>query len=223
MSDVAAEKSRKVAEHAYVDAAGAKVAIEKATGISYALVANADKGVEKTEAFVYQIPGAVAGSPVTMLALFGGRTKATNESSSNRQNRAKGESEIDDRQAVADWFGELADGVWPADERTRGPRYDMDRLAEAAVTVYLAMGKKVKGGATALAERLRTDVPVYDSVRKNLDVVAEYARLTALAAKAKAPATTAAPDTSGLFEDDAPAGDQPEPQAETKANGRKGR
>lgn len=167
----------RLADHAFIGTDGKATSIDKATGISYTI-----KGTDK--AFTYQVPNATAGSPLTMLALFGARTKATNEASANRQAAAKGDSTDDDVAAISGWFSELKDGTWPADERVGGPRYDIPRLAQAMLAYLKANKKGFAGGVAAAEEKLRTDKAFYDAVRKEAGVLVHYQQLTAEADKA---------------------------------------
>lgn len=119
------DKTRKLADHDFIDAAGAVVdEQEKATGIQYKELASG--GV-----FPYQIPGAVAGSPQTMLALFGAKTLATNTASAAKQLRTKGEA-VETIPYITDRFAEITEGQWAvAGDGTRGPQIDVQALADA--------------------------------------------------------------------------------------------
>lgn len=134
---------RKVADHWLIDAAGTTVEKEEeATGIGYKLVDLPGKP------FIYQIPGAVAGSTITMQAVFGCKTLATNESSQVRHN-PKGEGTADEQlEAVRERFALMDSGVFV--DRTRdgvGVRIDLDMLSQASAEAAAA-----KGGTRTAAE-----------------------------------------------------------------------
>lgn len=136
---------RKVAEHELLDAAGAVVDNEEAaTGIRYTLLANG-------QAFDWQF----GKSPDAdrMLAIFGAKTLATNETSQARNN-AKGSASADEQiDAVRERFALLTTGKWV--DRTRegvGAKVDKDALAEAIVRVQIASGAKNKAGAVVTQE-----------------------------------------------------------------------
>lgn len=147
---VTAPVKQKVAEHALVNANGEVVEDEElATGISYKQVASGDT-------FVWQVPDAVPGSPATMLAIFGAKTLATNESSQIRNNPKGGGSDAEQMQAIRDRFGLIETGKWV--DRTRegvGARVDKDKLAEAIVSVLVADGKVPDDQAPAFIAKVR--------------------------------------------------------------------
>ncbi len=134
---------RKLADHAYVNAANAKVAIAEGTGIQYKSLADAWE-------FGWQIPGASAGSPQTMVALFGARTLSINETSAARQN------DQDQLAALNSRFGDLANGVWRehAEGAVRGPKFDKDILA---VCIVESLGDAAKGDAEYYRAKLGTE------------------------------------------------------------------
>ncbi len=124
-------------DHAYLNSAGAVVeSIEEATGISYKDVATGDT-------FTYQIPGAEAGKVVTMFAIFGAKTRATNAASAARQKRDRDASYLQsDVDYVTETFGETTDGTWAiAGEGARAPSYDDELLADVIVELIEASGK----------------------------------------------------------------------------------
>lgn len=136
---------RKVAEHDLIDAGGAVVdEEEKAQGIRYTLLAN-------NQAFEYQFGKSQDAD--RMLALFGAKTLATNETSQAR-NSAKGAASADEQiQSVRDRFALIATGQWV--DRTRegvGAKIDKDALAEAIVRVQIAAGSKTSDGELVTAE-----------------------------------------------------------------------
>lgn len=176
MTDVTAadtkRKVERVAEHAWLDAAGVQVKeIEKAAQISYRTKAD---GVAP---FVYNVAAAPA-EVLRMLALFGARTVATNSASANRN--AAEPTGVSDMDAVIARFAALTGDDWDNRESARGPRYNLDMLADAIVAVYADTGKKVK--RTMIAERLAGDEAFYAGMIANEAIKAKYAALKAVAA-----------------------------------------
>jgi len=169
---------RKVASHTLIDANGVKLpddqSEEHAWGIRYTLLAN-----NQSFDYVY------GKSPDMdrMLACFGAKTLATNETSQARNN-PKGEGTADEQiAAVRDRFAGLASGVWV--DRTRdgvGAKVDKDALAEALCRVFVASGKKtqadIDGGYKAtIRQKLEDDAGYARSARQNPAVSAEYAAI----------------------------------------------
>lgn len=163
----AKKKRDQVAEHDLIDAQGAEVDAEEAAfGIRYTLLANG-------QTFDYLF--GKSGDADRMLACFGAKTLATNETSQARNN-AKGAASPDEQiAAVRERFALLATGVWV--DRTRegvGAKLDPDALAQAIVDVLVAEGKLEAGkadatkverlariqGDTAWARKIRTYPPV---------------------------------------------------------------
>jgi hypothetical protein len=128
-------KRRTVADRQWIDSAGAETTDEtKATGFRYVLLGDgADKAarVASGVSFVYQI-GTEAGNPETMLAIFGGLTKAGNIVNT----QMNGEEPVTDSAAiiagVKSWFDDLDLGKW-GEERVGGigARFDKEKLADA--------------------------------------------------------------------------------------------
>lgn len=167
---------RKVAEHDLIDATGAVVETEElATGIRYTLLAN-------QQSFDWQ-SGLPAGQGATMVAVFGAKTLATNETSQAR-NSAKGAASADEQiQAVRDRFALIASGQWV--DRTRegvGAKVDKDALAEAICQVVVAEGKKsdaeIAGGYKAtIRQKLEDDAAYLRKARQVPAVSAAYAAI----------------------------------------------
>lgn len=134
----AAKKVKAVAKHELLDSASAICEKEEdAHGMRYTLLANG-------ETFDY-VCGANADAD-RMLAVFGAKTLATNETSQAR-NSAKGAASADEQiQAVRDRFATLATGVWVDRSREGGAKVDKDALAEAICQVQVGAGAKTKAG-----------------------------------------------------------------------------
>jgi hypothetical protein len=166
----------KRANHELLNAAGEVVENEEeATGIRYTLLAN-------NQSFDYQT-GLEAGKGSTMLAIFGAKTLATNETSAARNN-SKGAASADEQMdAVRERFAIIAEGKWV--DRTRegvGAKVDLDALAEAICRVLIAEGKStqadVDGGYKAkVRAKLDDDKTYARKARSYAPVAAAYAEL----------------------------------------------
>lgn len=159
--------TRKVADHGLIDAQGGKVEDEEsATGISYQVVGSA-------KPFTWQY-GANPDAD-RMLAIFGAKTLATNESSAAR-NRKEDPADADGQmEAVAERFALLATGKWV--DRTRegvGAKIDKDALAGAIVQVASAAGKTVD--YAVVRQKLEEDPVFVRATRQNAEIAAEYAK-----------------------------------------------
>jgi hypothetical protein len=166
------DKRTQVAKHEFLAADGTPTKdIHEATGIRYTDIASG-------ESFDYQIPGASAGAPVTMFAVFGAKTKATNEASQVRQALARGE-DVDGSQvdAIREVFGKISDGTWrePGEGRV-GAKVDRDSLAMAIVEFAGSLGKNPD--LTEIRQRLDDDLKFFRTARKDERISAIYARLT---------------------------------------------
>lgn len=166
---------RAVAKHELLDSAGAVVEEEEtATGIRYTLLANG-------QAFDWQYgqnPDADR-----MIAIFGAKTLATNESSAMR-NSTKGAATPDEQiDAVRERFALIQTGKWI--DRTRegvGAKIDLDALANAICNVMVAEGKyteaDVSGGKLAATrQKLDDDKAFARKARSHPPFAAEYAKL----------------------------------------------
>lgn len=121
---------RQVAKHSLLDAAGNIVEdMEAATGFRYLDIASG-------ETFDYQLKANT--DALRMLALFGGRTLATNEASAERQKDGDSKSQL---AAIADRFALIDTGVWVDRTREGGPRIDQAVLATAVLNVMIGSGK----------------------------------------------------------------------------------
>lgn len=139
---------RKVAKHDLLSADGNVLpddqGEEQAHGMRYTLLAN-----NATHDYVFGKNQDMD----RMLAVFGAKTLATNETSQARNN-PKGAGDADEQiNAVRERFALLASGTWV--DRTRegvGAKVDLDALAEAIVRVQIAAGAKRKDGTIITAD-----------------------------------------------------------------------
>lgn len=167
---------RAVAKHELLDANGALVENEEeATGIRYTLLAN-------NQAFDFQ-SGMTAGERNTLLAIFGAKTLATNESSAMR-NSTKGAASPDEQiDAVRERFALLETGKWV--DRARegvGAKIDLDALAEAICNVQVAEGKYTEEQVktekmAATRQKLEDDKAWARGARQVPKIASEYARI----------------------------------------------
>lgn len=161
---------RKVADHEYLDAAGNIVDEEEsAQGYRY-------KHLESQKDFTWQWADATDDER-RMLAIFGAKTLATNETSAARNN-SKGAASADDQMnAVKSRFDLIRGGTWLDRERGGGGfAIKPELLAQAINNVRQALGKAV----TDVGELLKriAEEPGYSAkARKVPEVAAEYARL----------------------------------------------
>lgn len=161
-------KRQQAAKHSFLRADGTETRdMHEAVGIRY-------QDVKSSEVFEYQIPGAKAGDPLTMLAVFGAKTKATNEASQVRQAEARGDdtdgSQVD---AIIDVFAKISEGTWrEVREGGVGAKVDRDALAAAIVEAKAALG--LTGDLLATRQKLDDDVAYFRKARKAPDVTAIY-------------------------------------------------
>lgn len=177
MTESVSEPTRtKVATHELVDAAGVVVETEEeARGYRYTLLANGkqanwdyDKATDDEK---------------RLMALFGAKTLATNETSQARNN-PKGAGTPDEQiDAVVERFALIKTGQWV--DRSRegvGAKVDLDKLAAAVCTAKVEGGKltqeQVDGGEYAATLQKLTEDPAYRAkVRKVPQVSIAYAAL----------------------------------------------
>jgi hypothetical protein len=155
----AKESARKVADHFLLDAAGnVTKRMEDAVGIRYV-------SVDKPNApFTYMFDGATPGHPITMLALFGAKTKATNEASRVRNGDGGGADEQLD--AIEDVFEQLTKGVWREKaEGGGGARIDWGIVTDI---LYGVLGDKAAGDLASYQGRLGVGAPK-DALTKDQD------------------------------------------------------
>lgn len=164
-----AESDRKaVAKHELISAAGgAHTSMTEATGIRYTDRASG-------EVFEYLIPtdNVGPGSPIMMLALFGAKTKATNEASRVR-NGEKGDTQAQ-MEAIDEVFGNITKGVWREKaEGGSGTRTDKALLAQVLIE---ALGEKAQGTVDTYQNRLETEEAYFKKVWSNDQIKSEYKR-----------------------------------------------
>ena len=156
---------------------------EEATGIRYVSLASG-------RTLDFQVPGAVAGTPQTMGAVFGFKTLATNEASAMRQKEGPNSDQIG---AIEERFALISTGQWVDRTREGGPRTDPDVLALAAINVEDEAQVKAGGAPYAPevhAERVAKLVAIFAKMPEKLKVVGqiagvapEYARLKGKSAR----------------------------------------
>lgn len=138
------DSKRKVADHFLIAANGEYTKrMEEAVGIEY-------KSIHRPDApFKFIFDGATPGTALTMLALFGAKTKATNEASRVR-NTDKGDVD-EELSAIEEVFEQLNNGVW-REKAEGGAGSRIDRRTVAEVLVEL-LGDKVDGTVDTVAQR----------------------------------------------------------------------
>lgn len=163
---------RKVAEHSYLDAAGNVVETEEeATGIRYHIVSTG-------ETFDHQT-GGKAGEPITMKAVFGCKTLATNEASAFKQKNGHYDGAVE---SIAERFNMIDSGQFV--DRSRegvGAKIDLDKLCEATCRIMVRDGawtqEQVDTEKKAKLRGQLEDKAVVARVRKTDGVMDEYQRL----------------------------------------------
>jgi hypothetical protein len=157
------DKRESVAKHELIAAKGGEhVSIDTAIGIRYT-----DRSTNQV--FEYLIPDAKAGSPLTMLALFGAKTKATNETSRVR-NGAGGDTTAQ-MEALDEVFESITNGVWREKaEGGGGSRTDKGLLATVLIEL---LGSNAKGDQAHYVQRFESDVAYMRKVLKS-DAGEEY-------------------------------------------------
>lgn len=158
------DKRQSVAKHELIAVAGGEhVNITEALGIRYTDKATGEK-------FEYMIPDAVAGSPITLLALFGAKTKATNEAS--RVRNGQGGDTTAQFEAIDEVFANITQGVWREKaEGGGGSRTKLDVLARVLVE---ALGDKAQGTVDTYQHRLETEEDYRKKVWSNDSIKSAY-------------------------------------------------
>jgi len=159
----AIDKREAVAKHELIAVPkGEHVSIDTAVGIRY---------TDRTsgQVFEYIIPDAKAGTPLTMLALFGAKTKATNETSRVR-NGAGGDTTAQ-MEALDEVFESITAGVWREKaEGGGGTRTDKSLLATVLIEL---LGTNAKGNVDHYVKRFTDDIAYMRKVLKS-DAGDEY-------------------------------------------------
>lgn len=147
-NEVTETETRAIATHemiATID--GPKVGIDEAVGIRYIDKASGDK-------FQWLIPDAKPGDAITMLALFGAKTKATNETSRVRQRSGDSAAQLE---ALDEVFESISNGVWREKaEGGGGSRTDKPVLAACLIEL---LGEGAKGDVAHYVARFEADLP----------------------------------------------------------------
>jgi hypothetical protein len=157
----AKKKRQAVAEHEFIDAKGEVVDDgESAQGYRYTLLANSD-----TFEWYWTLAN---DDEKRMLALFGAKTLATNETSQARNNPKGSGSAAEQMEALRERFTMLRNGQW-VDRSREGAvtKIDKDALAEAICQVLVAKGKHTE-------EEIATSVKA--AKRQQLEDDATYLR-----------------------------------------------
>lgn len=165
-NEAVAEKRAAVAKHELITAPGGEhTAIDKATGIRYTDRASG-------QVFEYMIPDAVAGSAQTMLALFGAKTKATNEASRVRNGQ---DGDVTAQfEAIDEVFENITKGIWREKaEGGGGSRTDKAVLAQVLVQWLEGQGK-LNGTVDTYQNRLETEDGYMKKVLSNDEVRSAY-------------------------------------------------
>lgn len=177
-----------VAERLWINLAGEETSAEEATGFSYL-----DKPTGRK--FVWQ-SGGTPGNPLTMLAIFGGLTKAGNIRSTLVNTKDNPSS--DPVAGIEAWFSEIDSGVWASDRVGGGMRFNADVLATAIATA------KGETDNSPYLTKITAKMKVIDPGDKNGKKEILYATLAYRNPLVKQkyhellPATDAAPDLGDL-------------------------
>jgi hypothetical protein len=157
-------KREKVAEHEFIDAQGDPVDDgEAAQGYRYTLLANGD---------TFDWFWAMANEDEKrMLAIFGAKTLATNETSQARNNPKGAGSAAEQMEALRERFTMVRNGQWVDRTREGGAKVDQPSLATAIVQVLITKGKITEADKDATyADKLKmlAEDPTY--LRKSRQV-----------------------------------------------------
>ena len=163
----ATDKVERKAKHELLLADGSVTTdIATAVGIRYTDLSGTQKPFE------YMIPGAQAGSPLTMLALFGAKTKATNETSRVRNGKNGGVSNpVEELEALDEVFESITNGTW-REKAEGGGGSRTDKMLLATVLIEM-LGATAKGDAAHYAARFESDKSYMQKVLKS-DAGTEY-------------------------------------------------
>lgn len=170
-----AKKRLKVAEHEFIDAQGNAVDDgESAQGYRYTLLANGD-----TFDWYWTMAN---DDEKRMLAIFGAKTLATNETSQARNNPKSAGSAAEQMEALRERFTMLRNGQWV--DRTREPgvaKVDKQALAKAIIQVLIDKGKITEGDRDATFatkfQQLEEDATYMRKARLVPEVSSAYAAI----------------------------------------------
>ena len=156
------DKRTAKAKHEFIVQGGAEAdSIETATGIRYTDLASG-------KSFEY-FPD---GKALTMLALFGAKTKATNETSRVRNGKNGGVSNsIEELEALDEVFESITNGIW-REKAEGGGGSRTDKALLAAVLIEL-LGAGAKGDVAHYTSRFESDKAYMQKVLKS-DAGTEY-------------------------------------------------
>jgi hypothetical protein len=165
-----ATKREQLANHGLLDSAGtATDDMEKAASATYSLIALPG------ESFTYTYGKSPEGD--RMLALFGAKTLATNESSQARQKLGKAGTESDQMAWVRERFELIANGTWVDKSREGVSRaWDKDILAGILVESAQAQGKTLD--PVVIRARLDSDEALYKGCQQVPEYATEYRKRT---------------------------------------------
>ena len=161
-----------VAKHFLLNASGTVVDNEtEATGIRY-------QQISTGEVFDYQITDAAK----MMLAVFGAKTLATNESSQVRNNPKGAGGDAEQMEAIKNRFAILDGGEWVDRTREGGATVNKDWLCESIILVALADGKITQEQAAGdfkakIRQKLEESADYVKTARQHPRVTAEYSKL----------------------------------------------
>lgn len=157
-------KREKVAEHEFIDANGEPVDDgESAQGYRYTLLASGDS---------FDWYWAMAtDDEKRMLAIFGAKTLATNETSQARNNPKGAGSAAEQMEALRERFTMVRNGQWVDRTREGGAKVDQPALAAAIVDVLIAKGKTTEAERdTTYAAKLQQLAEDANYLRKSRQV-----------------------------------------------------
>lgn len=158
------DKRESVAKHELLATPkGEHVNMTEATGIRYS-----DR--KSGAVFEYFPAGAQAGTALTMLALFGAKTKATNEAS--RVRNGDGGTVNEQMEAIDELFAKLDKNIW-AEKAEGGGGTRTDKALLATVLVEM-LGDKAQGTVDTYQNRLETEDGYLKKVLSNDGIKSEY-------------------------------------------------
>ncbi len=180
--------TRKLAEHGYIGQDGTAVEDEEvAFGITYRIIRDKATG-EAVDLKPFTYTYGANPDADRMLAIFGAKTLATNESSAAR-NGKDGNSAQDQMDAVGERFALLGTGKWV--DRTRdgvGAKIDLDALAGAIIAVAEQADPNKVPDYAKVRQKLEEDLTFRKTVRQVPAIATEYANRAGRPAKTLADA-----------------------------------